>query len=56
MPTTLALKNIPGEVYKRLRFSADAHRRSLNSEAIVWLGPLHSVELCQRSSSRPSQS
>lgn len=37
MPTTLTLKNIPDEVYKRLKASADAHRRSMNSEAIVCL-------------------
>ena len=37
MPTTLTLKNIPDEVYDRLRLSADTHRRSLNSEAIVCL-------------------
>ena len=37
MPTNLTLKNIPDEVYKRLKDSADAHRRSLNSEAIVCL-------------------
>lgn len=37
MPTTLTLKNIPDEVYKRLKGSANAHRRSLNSEAIVCL-------------------
>ena len=37
MPTTLTLKNIPDEVYKRLKASAEAHRRSLNSEAIVCL-------------------
>jgi plasmid stability protein len=37
MPTTLTLKNIPDEVYDRLRISAEAHRRSLNSEAIVCL-------------------
>ena len=37
MPTTLTLKNIPDEVYKRLKGSAEAHRRSLNSEAIVCL-------------------
>jgi antitoxin FitA len=37
MPTTLTLKNIPDEVYERLRTSAEAHRRSLNSEAIVCL-------------------
>jgi antitoxin FitA len=37
MPTTLTLKNIPDEVYERLKGSAEAHRRSLNSEAIVCL-------------------
>ncbi len=37
MATTLTLKNIPDEVYARLRCSATAHRRSLNSEAIVCL-------------------
>ncbi len=37
MPTTLTLKNIPDEVYERLRAAAEAHRRSLNSEAIVCL-------------------
>lgn len=37
MPTTLTLKNIPDEVYKRLKVAAEMHRRSLNSEAIVCL-------------------
>lgn len=37
MPTTLTLKNIPDDVYERLRAAAEAHRRSLNSEAIVCL-------------------
>ena len=37
MPTTLTLKNIPDDVYERLKFSAGMHRRSLNSEAIVCL-------------------
>ena len=37
MPTTLTLKNIPDEVYERLKLSAAAHRRSMNSEAIVCL-------------------
>ncbi|MDR1063115.1 MAG: Arc family DNA-binding protein [Azoarcus sp.] len=35
MPTTLTLKNIPDEVYRRLKAAAEMHRRSLNSEAIV---------------------
>jgi plasmid stability protein len=37
MPTTLTLKNIPDAVYERLKLSAQAHRRSMNSEAIVCL-------------------
>jgi len=37
MPTTLTLKNIPDEVYERLKSVAEANRRSLNSEAIVCL-------------------
>ncbi len=37
MPTTLTLKNIPDEVYERLKLSAATHRRSMNSEAIVCL-------------------
>lgn len=37
MPTTLTLKNIPDAVYARLKRSAEVHRRSLNSEAIVCL-------------------
>lgn len=45
MPTTLTLKNIPNEVYERLKASAEAHRRSLNSEAIVCL---ESVLLSER--------
>ena len=37
VPTTLTLKNIPDAVYTRLKSAAEAHRRSLNSEAIVCL-------------------
>lgn len=37
MPTTLTLKNIPDEIYARLKAAAVANRRSLNSEAIVQL-------------------
>ena len=37
MPTTLTLKNIPDQLYERLRRTASLHRRSLNSEAIVCL-------------------
>lgn len=37
MPTTLTLKNIPDEVYARLRAQASLNRRSLNNEAILCL-------------------
>lgn len=37
MPTTLTLKNIPDDVYARLKMSAEVHRRSMNCEAIVCL-------------------
>jgi len=37
MPTTLTLKNIPDALYERLKLSAAANRRSLNSEALVCL-------------------
>lgn len=37
MPTTLTLKNIPDDLYQRLKASAAGHRRSLNNEAIVCL-------------------
>lgn len=37
VPTTLTLKNIPDELYERLKAAAAEHRRSLNSEAIVCL-------------------
>jgi plasmid stability protein len=37
MPMTLTLKNIPDELYERLKIEAEMHRRSLNSEAIVCL-------------------
>jgi plasmid stability protein len=37
MAATLTLKNIPDDVYARLKYSARVHRRSMNSEAIVCL-------------------
>jgi plasmid stability protein len=37
MPVTLTLKNIPDDVYERLKASAESNRRSMNSEAIVCL-------------------
>ena len=40
MPTSLTLKNIPDDVYLRLKEQAQRHRRSLNREAIVCLETL----------------
>ena len=40
MPTTITLKGIPDQVYKQLKASAEANRRSLNSEAIACLETL----------------
>lgn len=37
MPTTLTLKGLPDEVYSRLKESAMANHRSLNSEIIARL-------------------
>lgn len=37
MPTTLTLKNVPENVYARLKWSAETHRRSINHEAIICL-------------------
>ncbi len=37
MPATLTLKNIPDEIYERLKSTAAENRRSMNSEAILRL-------------------
>ena len=34
---TMTLKNVPDEIYARLKETAARHRRSLNSEAILCL-------------------
>jgi antitoxin FitA len=34
---TLTIKNIPDEVYARIGKAAQANRRSLNRQAILWL-------------------
>ena len=35
-PTTLRLKNIPDDVYERLKLAAETHRRRIDREAIVF--------------------
>ncbi len=37
MPTSLTLKNVPDDVYVRLKQAAETHRRSINNEAIICL-------------------
>lgn len=37
MGATITLKNIPAEIYDSLKQAADAHHRSINSEAIACL-------------------
>lgn len=37
MPTTLTLKNIPDEIYERLKASAKVHGRTMSNEAIMCL-------------------
>jgi antitoxin FitA len=34
---TLTIKNLPSDLYRQLKKSAEEHRRSINSEAIVCL-------------------
>jgi plasmid stability protein len=36
MPT-ITVKNIPAGLYERLKLSAKAHRRSINSEILVYI-------------------
>lgn len=37
MPAAITLKNVPDDIYERLKSSAKAHRRSINMEAIACL-------------------
>lgn len=37
MSTTITLKNIPDDIYNSLKQAAQAHHRSINSEAIACL-------------------
>jgi antitoxin FitA len=37
MPTAITLKNIPDDIYERLKLTAAAHHRSVNMEAIACL-------------------
>lgn len=37
MPTNITIRNIPDEVYEKLKKQADLHHRSINSEVIFYL-------------------
>ena len=37
MPTTITLKNIPDDIYRRLKDAAASQHRSINSEVIACL-------------------
>jgi len=37
MPTNITIRNIPDEIYERIKQQADLHHRSINSEVIVYL-------------------
>ncbi len=37
MPTSITLKNVPDEIYARLREVAETHHRSINNEVIACL-------------------
>ncbi|MCH8568876.1 MAG: Arc family DNA-binding protein [Balneolales bacterium] len=37
MPTNITIRDIPDEVYKKLKEQADLHQRSINSEVIFYL-------------------
>ena len=37
MPTNITVRDIPDEVYEKIKQQADLHHRSINSEVIVYL-------------------
>jgi plasmid stability protein len=37
MPKNITIRDIPDEVYDKLKHQAELHRRSVNSEVIVYL-------------------
>lgn len=37
MPTNITIRDIPDEVYKKLKQQAELHQRSINSEVIFYL-------------------
>lgn len=37
MPTNITIRDIPDEIYEKLKLQANKHHRSINSEVIVYL-------------------
>lgn len=37
MPTNITIRDIPDEIYEKIKQQADLHHRSINSEVIVYL-------------------
>ena len=40
MPTNITIRDIPDEVYKKLKEQAELHQRSINSEVIFYLNQM----------------
>ena len=40
MPTNITIRDIPDEVYKKLKEQAELHQRSVNSEVIFYLNQM----------------
>ena len=40
MPTTITIRDIPDEIYEKLKVQARLHQRSINSEVIFCLGKM----------------
>lgn len=37
MPTNITIRDIPDDIYEKLKLQAELHHRSINSEVIVYL-------------------
>jgi len=40
MPTNITIRDIPDEIYKKLKERAELHQRSINSEVIFYLSQM----------------
>jgi plasmid stability protein len=54
MPTSITIRDIPDDIYEKLKKKAELHHRSVNSEVIFYLGqmvssqPIDHEELIER--------